>query len=456
MDGKALQIYNLGDDDAGAQLTTTLTKQKPKAKKKIKNRVNSLIVDKSTNPASGIGSTTTNDGLTYGAYPYGTRVQDKLLSLGSADVMKIHGIYESASLEVPSAPKMVLSDINSQSTTTTELTVGEHLIGQNSGAVAIYAERLTDSQITFIYKNDFVFAEGETVIFQESEIQGVVTTLDATSFEIGGEYTFSTGQEKTIYDYGTISRRPEAEAPNKKIKVYFESAYYDSTDDGDITTVNSYENFDYAGDIMGIDGISNSDIIDIRPRVADYIVSESTRSPLEFYGRTFNNEGQTATNILASDEAIIATFSHYLGRIDRIFLTKTGEFQVKYGSPAEKPDKPGNVDAALEVATINLPPYLFNPEQADIRAHEYKRFQMVDIKNLENRIKNLEYYTALTLLETNTANLFVSDGDGLNRFKSGFFVDNFDSFLPQEDRLGIKNSIDRSFKELDQSIILIQ
>ena len=448
MDGKALQIYNLGDDDAGAQLTATITKQKPKAKKKIKNRVNSLIVDKSTNPASGTGSTTTNDGLTYGAYPYGTRVQDKLLSLGSADVMKIHGIYESASLEVPSAPTMVLSDINSQSTTTTELTVGEHLIGQNSGAIAIYAERLTDSQITFIYKNDFVFAEGETVIFQESEIQGVVTTLDATSFEIGGEYTFSTGQEKTIYDYGTITRRQEAEAPNKKIKVYFESAYYDSTDDGDITTVNSYENFDYADDIMGIDGISNADIIDIRPRVADYIVSESTRSPLEFYGRTFNNEGQTATNILASDEAIIASFSHYLGRIDRIFLTKTGEFQVKYGSPAEKPDKPGNVDAALEVATINVPPYLFNPEQADIRAHEYKRFQMVDIKNLENRIKNLEYYTALTLLETNTANLFVSDGDGLNRFKSGFFVDNFDSFLPQEDRLGIKNSIDRSFKEV--------
>lgn len=302
LDGKALQIYNLGTNDAGAQLTTTLTKQKPKAKKKIKNRVNSIIVDKSTNPASGIGSTTANDGLTYGSYPYGTRVQDKLLSLGSPDVMKIHGIYESASLEVPSAPKMVLSDINSQSTTTTELTVGEHLVGQNSGAVAMYAERLTDSQITFIYMNDFVFAEGETVIFQESEIQGVVTTLDATSFEIGGEYTFSTGQEKTIYDYGTISRKVEAEAPNKKIKVYFESAYYDSTDDGDITTVNSYETFDYASDIMGINGISNADIIDIRPRVSDYIVSESTRSPLEFYGRTFNNEGQTATNILASDE----------------------------------------------------------------------------------------------------------------------------------------------------------
>ena len=447
-DGKALQIYNLGSNDAGAQLTATLTKQNPREKKKIKNRVNSLIVDKSTNPASGIGSTTANDGLTYGTYPYGTRVQDKILTLGSPDVMKIHGIYESANLEVPSAPKMVLSDINSQSTTTTELIVGEYITGQNTGAIACYAERLSDSQITFIYKNDSVFAEGETVKFKESGIEGVITTLDATSFEIGGEYTFSTGQEKTIYDYGSITRKPEAEAPNKKIKVYFESAYYDSTDDGDITTVNSYDNFDYGNDIMGVDGISNADIIDIRPRVADYIVSESSRSPLEFYGRTFNNEGQTATNILASDEAIVASFSFYLGRIDRIYLTKTGEFQVKYGAPAEKPDKPGTVDGALEVATINLPPYFFNPQQADIRAHEYKRFQMVDIKNLENRIKNLEYYTALTLLETNTANLFVSDADGLNRFKSGFFVDNFDSFLPQEDRLGINNSIDRSFKEL--------
>ena len=86
-------------------------------------------------------------------------------------------------IEVPSAPKMVLSDINSQSTTTNELIIGEHIIGQNSGAIAMYAERLTDSQITFIYKNDFVFAEGETVIFQESGIQGVITTLDATSFE---------------------------------------------------------------------------------------------------------------------------------------------------------------------------------------------------------------------------------------------------------------------------------
>ena len=51
-------------------------------------------------------------------------------------------------------------------------------------------------------------------------------------------------------------------------------------------------------------------------------------------------------------------------------------------------------------------------------------------------------------LETNTANFFVPDQDGLNRFKSGFFVDNFTGFDTQEPGLKINNSIDRKRKEL--------
>ena len=42
-----LQIYNLGSNDTGSTLIATLTKLGPKAKTKIKNRVNSIIIDKS-------------------------------------------------------------------------------------------------------------------------------------------------------------------------------------------------------------------------------------------------------------------------------------------------------------------------------------------------------------------------------------------------------------------------
>ena len=70
---------------------------------------------------------------------------------------------------------------------------------------------------------------------------------------------------------------------------------------------------------------------------------------------------------MASDEAILTTFSHYLGRIDRVFLDRKGKFQVVYGSPSELPQPPNPVDDALEVATVTLPPYLYNVVQTIYR-----------------------------------------------------------------------------------------
>jgi hypothetical protein len=52
---------------------------------------------------------------------------------------------------------------------------------------------------------------------------------------------------------------------------------------------------------------------------------------------------------------------------------------------------------------------------------------MSDIKDIDNRVSNLEYYTTLSLLETSTQNLLIEDANGLNRFKSGFFVDEFNN-----------------------------
>ena len=74
---------------------------------------------------------------------------------------------------------------------------------------------------------------------------------------------------------------------------------------------------------------------------------------------------------------------------------------------------------------------------------------MKDIGQLENRIENVEYYTQLSLLETDTANLFIPDGSGNNRLKNGFLVDNFTSHaIGQPFHPNYKCSIDFSFGEL--------
>jgi len=449
-----LQISNIGSDLSGnlaATLVATLAKTNVSAKVKRKRRVNSQLIDKSSSTGSGTGGATLNDGLTAGSYPFGTRVQDEKISLNTPDVLRILGIFESLSTSDPSAPKITLSSIDSPSGKTTDLIVGEKIRGVQSGALGIVAEILSDSQISFLQLNERGFREGEILNFEESNVQSIVNSIDKDSKDISKNYKFDSGQRSTIYNFGSIQRLSNKKSPIKKVKVYFESAYFESSDEGDVTVKNSYNDFDYTRDIQIINNIRNTDIIDIRPRVSNYAVTESDRSPLEFFGRSFDASGNSAANVLASDESIIMDYSFFLGRIDRVYLTKNGNFSIAEGAPSENPDKPLAVDGALEIAEISLPPYLYDVSNASISFLKHKRYRMQDIRQLEERIKNLEYYTTLSLLETDTANLFITDENGLNKFKSGFFVDNFSSLIPQETRVPIKNSIDIRRKELRAS-----
>ena len=453
-DGKVIRIRNLGADDTGAKLIVTVSKSKVKSKKKLVNAAKSLVVDKSTNPASGIGSTTLNDGLDYGNYAFGTRVQDKLISLNTSDIIEIHGVYECSDPTLSDAsfgaPQMSLTQMNGVSGTTADVTLGELFVGQSSGASAVYGEFVNNSTIRYLPKNNFRFVEGETVIFQETGVQGVVSELTTTSFDLTANYTFNAGQKDTFFNFGTLKRKTDFDAPTNKLKIYFKSASFDATDDGDIVTVESYNDFNYSTEVKGIKGILNTDLIDLRPRVNDHSVSENSRSPLEFLGRSFDSAGSSVPSILASNENIFLDYSYFQSRIDRLFLHKDGKFQFKFGTPSDDPSRsrPEPVDNAIEIAEITYPPYLHNVEQASIKFLKYKRFQMKDIKKLEDRIKNLEYYTQLSLLETNTANMLVLDENGTNRFKSGFFVDNFTSFKTQETGIEKKNSIDQVHKHL--------
>ena len=289
-----LEIFNLGLDNEEATLVTTLTKIKPKSKNKIKNRVNSIIINKSVKSASGIGSTTLNDGLTYGNYPYGTRVQDENISLNSADLIEVHGIYElatdpSADNTDPSSPSMILANLSGPTAKTSDLVIGESIIGETSGAHAIVGVKQTDSKIAFLPKNQISFKEGENVVFGESQTRASIVTLDTPSKDVSFKFTSTNGQNGEFYNFGVLNRKNGEEAPQRKLIAYFSNGYYESTDDGDITTVNSYSNFDYSSEVQSVNFVRNSDIIDIRPKVSDIaLVSEGDRSPLEFYGRSFN------------------------------------------------------------------------------------------------------------------------------------------------------------------------
>ena len=81
----------------------------------------------------------------------------------------------------------------------------------------------------------------------------------------------------------------------------------------------------------------------------------------------------------------------------------------------------------------------------EIREVATRRYTMADIGVLDDRIRTLEYYTSLSLLESKARQFDVKDDTGLARFKNGFFVENFDGHnLSDSTKRGYRASIDRN------------
>ena len=122
------------------------------------------------------------------------------------------------------------------------------------------------------------------------------------------------------------------------------------------------------------------------------------------------------------------TLEYYLPRVDKLFLSQNSVFQIVKGAPSVRPQPPEDLEDAMLLATITYFPYVFDVERdVTIKETNYRRYTFRDIQYLEDRIKTLEYYTQLSLLESDTANMQVRDVSGLDRFKNGFIVDNFAS-----------------------------
>jgi hypothetical protein len=78
---------------------------------------------------------------------------------------------------------------------------------------------------------------------------------------------------------------------------------------------------------------------------------------------------------------------------------------------------------------LDIPAYTANVNSVVVSKVENKRYTMRDIGNLENRIRNVEYYTALSIAEkkaTDTAILY--EDNATEKEKYGIVADNFTGF----------------------------
>ena len=389
---------------------------------KFYNRSQTININLSKYSQSGTGiNTSINDGLAYNQY-YGLRVQDEEISLNYSDVSSTLAVYESLNETDPILDEITFSvivDIDNNAI------IGENVIGSESNTVArvVTKSKISPNSVGIVYLNSNRFIEGEEVVFQESNITSEIDSIILGSYnDITGSFSLDNGQRNQYYDYSRIIRRKGEREPSRRLLVVFDHYVVPDGDEGDIFTVDSYSDERYQDDIsyIGFDLTRVSDTLDFRPRVPPFAFTD--RSPFDFISRNFNDDIKL---IPTPNESSIVGYNFYLGRIDKLYLNKFGDIIIEKGTPAINPKEPSKIDDIMDLATIILPPYLYNPNDAKLLLVDNRRYTMRDIGRIEDRLERLEITTSLSLLELNTQTLQIQDAQGFNRFKTGFFVDDF-------------------------------
>jgi hypothetical protein len=288
----------------------------------------------------------------------------------------------------------------------------------NAGStIAISSQSVIESGTIGLAKAD-VFRIN--AVYMSSNFSTPATTSDTN---ITTRFILDTGQRDNFYDIGRIKLKTGAITPTGRLLINFDFFSHGTGDYFDIDSYSGVINYEdipnYTSDTSG-EEFDLRDCLDFRPRVDDAsTVTSATQD------RQYSGLGASTIDLVQFNSDITTDFEFYLPRTDKIFLDKDGNFKVVKGASALLPSIPRGLENAMHLYTIFLRAYTLNTEDLVIQKQDNKRYTMRDIGRLEKRIENVEYYTQLSLLETQAQSLQIQDAEGFDRFKNGFIVDNF-------------------------------
>jgi len=405
-------------------------------------------------------------------HAFGTRPTDEQISLGRADAFKVVGVFDSEDTSSDATtPELTIGTI------TGTFTRGEQITGSSSGAVARIID--TTSPMSYVLTNGFGatdFTTSDTITGTSSGATATVSAVTAGSKVITSNFTLDTGQRDNFYDISRLVRKKTATAPRGRLLVVYDFFAHSA---GEFFSVDSYSN---VGGQMDYDNIPTytatrvdpddpepsgefplADCIDFRPTCENITgasstlaaIDEITGESFDFFQRQFDGTGAVVVDSPQPDSFIQADFEFFLSKRASLFLTPDGDFRLVEGQSAEDPVEPKDLDNTMKLATLSIPAYTFTPEDVTLERLKTQRFTMRDIGRLQDRIENLEFSTALSLLERDAESFEIQDANGLNRFKSGFVVDNFAGHrLGNTPNKDYKCAIDMVQKELRPKCVL--
>lgn len=264
----------------------------------------------------------------------------------------------------------------------------------------------------------FNLASGVRNFYDATSIVSIFHSA-APATDIKAKFKLDSGQTDNYYGLASITWIDAGAIPTTgTFAVTFKS--FDHSNDGLGTgyfTIDSYTNVtvdQIPTHVSTATGMSYPlrDIIDFRPTISDTVGVS-----------TFKNQALPVPYGIGAE--FTADYQYYLGRIDKIILTKDRSFIDVTGIPAEQPIVPNNINDSMTLYILNIPPYTLSTKDVSIKYIENKRYTMRDVGKIDKRVERVEYYTSLSFLEKQAKDSALLTSAGVNAFKNGILVDSF-------------------------------
>jgi hypothetical protein len=238
--------------------------------------------------------------------------------------------------------------------------------------------------------------------------------------DITDHFYIDYGQRDDVYEHAKLILKTGFDNPNAKLLVHLDlyQHVYISGSNVSFFSVDSYSESKYESGSIPIYKSSTGkvyylrDCLDFRPTRTIGDVSNSFTVP----------------NFPSVDEVSELSLQYYLPRIDKLVLSKDKEFRVIQGKSAPQPLPPEDLDDAMTLYTLYLPPYVADIREIRTKYIENRRFTMKDISSIEKRLQKVEFFVSLNNVEKLALSDKTQYEDGTEKEKFGIVGENFRTF----------------------------
>ena len=245
-------------------------------------------------------------------------------------------------------------------------------------------------------------------IYMSANLSTVATTSDTV---VTSRYILDNGQRDTFYDIGRIQLKSNSIAPTGRLLVVYD---YFSHSSGDYFSVDSYP-IDYS--LIPTYQSSESvlqlrDCIDFRPRKDDA-------------GANFTSTGSSIGRFPLHDSLFECDLEYYLGRSDKLYVDKNGNFGISKGASSLTPISPKEPANSIGLYDIFLKPYTFSIDEVSPKIIDNRNFTKADVGDIEKRVSTLENFVKTSLFEKEILSNRYLDSLSSELLKNGFLADDF-------------------------------